>query len=167
MRLDDDEAMFVYASDPLVAEHTSWYPHASIDDSRHFLRSIVDRYAEGQEAGWAITLREDDRLIGTAGFFSWSVANRRAEIGYSLARHLWNQGLMTEAVGAMLRFGFEQMNLNRIEARCKLANLGSARVMEKAGMSFEGVLREHQYAKGVFEDLKLYAILRREWQQST
>lgn len=164
MRFDDDEAMFAYASDPLVAEHTSWYPHISVEQSREHLRVVLDRYAEGQEAGWAICLKDDDRLVGTAGFFSWSVPHRRAEIGYSLARHLWNRGLMTEAVAAMLRFGFEQMNLNRIEARCKPANAGSARVMEKAGMSFEGLLREHQYAKGVFEDLKLYAILRRDGQ---
>jgi ribosomal-protein-alanine N-acetyltransferase len=84
-----------------------------------------------------------------------------------LARRLWNQGLMTEAVREIVRFGFERMNLNRIEARCKIANVGSARVMEKVGLSFEGVLREHQYAKGVFEDLKLYSILRSEWQPPT
>ena len=155
--------MLAYASDPLVAEHTAWYPLTSIEEARQRVQLAVDCYAEGREAGWAIALKEDDRLVGTAGLFGWSTAHRRAEIGYSLARHLWNKGLMTEAVREIVRFGFERMNLNRIEARCKIENVGSARVMEKVGMSFEGVLREHQYAKGAFEDLKLYSILRKEW----
>ena len=163
MRLDDAEAHFAYASDPLVAEHTGWYPYQSVEASRDFLKVMVDRYAAGQEAGWAIALKEDDRLVGTAGFFSWSVPHRRAEVGYSLARWLWNRGLMTEALRAMIDFGFDRMNLNRIEARCKVENAASARVMEKAGMTFEGVLREHQLAKGAFETMKLYSVLRREW----
>ena len=60
-------------------------------------------------------------------------------------------------------FGFEQMSLNRIEARCELPNIGSARVMEKIGMTYEGVLREQMYTKGAYRDVKMYSILRREW----
>src|SRR5207253_2063108 len=109
MRIDDADDMFAYASDPEVAEHVSWYPHGSVDESRRMLTATLERYARGQIAGWAITLRGEDRLVGTGGFATWEVAHDRAEIGYSLARGLWNRGYMTEAVGAIVRFGFERM----------------------------------------------------------
>ncbi len=70
-----------------------------------------------------------------------------------------------EAVRAMIRFGFEMMNLNRVEARCIAENIASARVMEKAGMTFEGILREHMFVKGKYQDLKMYSILRKEWSE--
>ena len=164
MRLDDAEAMFAYASDPRVAEHVDWYPHGSVEESRRFLVAAIERYARGAPVGWAITLRGEDKLVGSAGFFDWAIAHARAEIGYSLAYWLWNRGYMTEAVRALVRFGFERMGLNRIEARCKVVNLASARVLEKAGFRLEGVLRQHQHTKGAFEDMKLYAILREDWQ---
>jgi len=70
---------------------------------------------------------------------------------------------MTEAIRAVIHFGFREMGLNRIEGRCRVDNVASARVMEKAGMEMEGVLRQHVYAKGSFHDMKVYAVLREEW----
>jgi ribosomal-protein-alanine N-acetyltransferase len=87
----------------------------------------------------------------------------RAEIGYVIGRKYWGEGLMTEAVKEVIRFGFERMNLNRIQATCFPENIGSYRVMEKAGMKFEGTLREQMFIKGRFQDLKLYSILRKEY----
>jgi ribosomal-protein-alanine N-acetyltransferase len=87
----------------------------------------------------------------------------RAELGYAIGRAWWGQGLMTEAVVEAIRYGFEELGLNRIEARCLTYNIGSARVMEKAGMTYEGTIREQVFYKGSFDDLKLYSILRREW----
>jgi ribosomal-protein-alanine N-acetyltransferase len=70
---------------------------------------------------------------------------------------------MTEAVRAVIRFGFRTMNLNRIQGRCEVENIASVRVMEKAGMRLEGVLREHEYSAGKYLDIVMYSILRREW----
>lgn len=74
---------------------------------------------------------------------------------------------MPEAVRAVIRFGFVRMGLNRLQARCIAENTASARVMEKAGMSYEGTLRESEYVKGAYRDMKLYSILRRELETST
>ena len=63
----------------------------------------------------------------------------------------------------MATFGFRTMELNRIEARCKIENIASARVMEEVGMRFEGILRQHMFAKGTYHDLKIYSILKEEW----
>jgi len=85
------------------------------------------------------------------------------EIAYALSRKYWRKGLMTEAVKEVIKFGFEKMNLNRIYARCFPENIGSYRVMEKAEMQFEGILRKQMFIKGKFQDMKLYSILRREY----
>lgn len=163
MTLDDAADMYRYASDPEVARYTTWEPHRSIEDSRRFLQLVVDDYEHGDCGSWGVVLKADDRFIGTAGYLWWNRDMARAEIGYSMARDQWGRGLMTEAVSAIIQFGFERMGLNRIEARCDSLNVGSARVMEKCGMVHEGTLREYFKVDGDFRDLQLYAILRREW----
>ncbi|MDQ4002222.1 MAG: GNAT family N-acetyltransferase, partial [Actinomycetota bacterium] len=72
------------------------------------------------------------------------------------------RGLTSEAVRALISFGFEKMNLNRIEVRCIAENVASARVLEKAGMTCEGTLRQREYIKGAYRDIKLYATLKSE-----
>lgn len=89
----------------------------------------------------------------------------RGEIAYALNRAYWGNGYMPEAAAAVLAFGFDTLQLNRIEARCEVDNLPSERVMQKLGMQFEGVLRQHVQVQGRYRDLKLYSILREEWQQ--
>ena len=100
-------------------------------------------------------------MVGACGLVNWEAEHARAEVGFVLSREYWGRGLMAEAVRAMLRFGFERMNLNRIEARCIAENAASARVMEKAGMFYEGTLRQREYIKGAYRDIKLYAILKK------
>lgn len=159
----DAADMFAYASDPAVTRHTSWPAHRSIDESRAQLARVVARYERGEVAGWGLEHRAAGRFIGTAGYLRWDVEDRCAEVGYALSRACWGQGLMTEALRAIVAFGFERMQLNRIEARCNADNIGSYRVMEKAGMTFEGTIRERYLVDGAFIDLRLYSILRREY----
>ena len=159
----DAPDVFAYASDPEVARYTTWEAHRSLDESRDFISYILDLYMNGQVAPWGVILKTSHKLIGTCGFVAWNVTHARAEIGYALGRAYWGQGLMTEAAREVVEFGFERLDLNRIEARCEVPNVASARVMEKLGMSYEGTLREQMYTKGRFCDLKLYSILRREW----
>jgi len=104
--------------------------------------------------------------VGACGFVGWSPEHARAEMGYVLNRRYWGRGLVLEAVRAMISFGFERMDLNRVEARCVAENTASARVMEKAGMAYEGTLRQREFLKGVYRDMKLYAILRGEHHHS-
>lgn len=158
--------LFEAASDPEVARYTSWEPHASPEVSRAVIGRWLLRYREGQAAPWAMEVVAEGTFIGTCGFLSWSIAQARAEIGYAISRRYWNQGLVTEAVREVLRFGFEVMQLNRIQATCEPANTASGRVLEKVGMSYEGTLREYAFDKGAFHDLRMYAVLRQEWFRS-
>ena len=159
----DAEAVFAYASNPEVSRFVVWETHRSIEDTRTFLDLTLQKYEGGGEPDWGIVYKGDGRLVGTCGFVNISREHSRAEIGYVLHRDYWGRGLVPEAVGAMLRYGFERMDLNRIEARCIAENAASARVMQKAGMAREGTMRQRERIKGELRDMELYAVLRDEF----
>jgi ribosomal-protein-alanine N-acetyltransferase len=163
MILGDTEAVFAYASDPEVTRYVIWDAHRTIEDSEIFLRSVAERYENAEVADWGIVYKGNGRFIGGCGIVGWDLENARAEIGYVLSRQYWGQGLMPEAVRAMIAFGFEKMGLNRLEARCITENTASARVMEKAGMLYEGTLRQREFIKGAYRDTKIYSILKSEF----
>lgn len=160
LSLRDARDMFAYAGDPEVARYTTWEPHQSLEDSRRFLRAVLQQRFLGQPVPWGIVELHSGRLLGTAGFVSWRPEQRRAEVGYAIARSHWNQGYVTEAMRRILEFGWREMQLHRIEARCLTENGASERVMQKIGMRYEGILRGQIYFKGQFRDVKMYAILR-------
>lgn len=163
MRLEDAEAMFAYASDSEVTRYVIWSTHRTVEDSRAFLDLTISNYASGEGLDWGIVYKGDEKFIGTCGFVNHDPEHSRAEIGYVLARRYWGRSLAPEAVRAMIRFGFEHMDLNRIEARCIAGNTASARVMEKARMTYEGTLREREKIQGKLRDMKMYSVLRREY----
>ena len=159
----DEADVFAYASDPEVARLVPWEAHCSLDDTRRFLRGVLERYARGEPDVWAIAEKASGRVIGTIRMGEYRVQHGRASVGYALARSYWNRGLTTEALRAVLRFGFDVVGLNRILAVCYPENPASARVMEKVGMTYEGTLRDAAFEKGRYRSLKVYAILRREY----
>jgi [ribosomal protein S5]-alanine N-acetyltransferase len=163
MAPSDAEAVFAYASDPEVTRYVIWETHRSIEDSRAFLELESSKRESGGEPEWGIVYKGDHRFIGTCGIVSWDPDHARAELGYVLSRDYWGRGLMAEAVRAVISFCFQRMNLHRIEARCTAENAASARVMEKAGMTHEGTLRQREVIKGAYRDMELYAILKGEF----
>ena len=160
MNMGDAEDIFEYSQDPQVSQHVLWDAHASIAESKAYLRYILRQYRNNEPSSWGIVLKQSKKLIGTIGYMWWNQQNRASEVGYSLSRAYWNHGYMTEALRATLSFGFEQMHLYRIEAQHEVDNPASGRVMEKVGMQKEGVLRGRLYNKGKNVDVSLYAILR-------
>ena len=155
--------VFEYASVPEIAEHVMWQHHRSKADSMHFLRVVVQQYQNGTPSPWGIVYKENNKLIGTGGFHLWNFEHRKAEIGYALSAAYWNKGIMTEVLKVMIKFGFENLNLNRIEALCKVGNLASERVMQKCGMMLEGIFRQQIFVKEKFHDLKMYSILKSDF----
>lgn len=156
----DERDMYRYASDPEVARHVLWDAHESPRQTRAALRSALRQYRNGSPSSFAVERRSDRRMIGTIGFMWINCEHRSGEVGYSLARDCWNQGYATEALSAVLRFGFETLRLQRVEAMCEVDNPASARVMEKCGMTYEGTLRSRVFNKGRYSDVRLYAALR-------
>jgi len=161
--LNDASDMFEYASNPEVSEYTMWSTHTSIEDTKYFLQSLTKMYKRRELVDWGIVHKAEKKFIGTCGFVEWSMTHSRAEIGYALSRRYWGEGYMSEAVNAIIEFGFREMLLNRIIGRCEVNNIASARVMEKVGMQLEGILRQQLFVKGRYWDLKIYSILREEF----
>jgi ribosomal-protein-alanine N-acetyltransferase len=165
LRLSDASDMFEYARDHDVSKYTLWEPHSSIDETNRIIEGFIKSYQKGEIENWAIEYRENAKLIGTCGYFFWIPEYARAEIQYALSKDYWGKGLMTEALHAILDFGFNKMELNRIEAKCMVENAASEKVMQRLGMKYEGILREYVFAKSRFYDLKSYAILKKEWME--
>ncbi|MEQ8820146.1 MAG: GNAT family protein [Sumerlaeia bacterium] len=171
LQLTDAEAVYAYGQDINVARYTSWPQHESIEDAKRFLHRVTESYRAGEPSPWGVCIKNssDGRVIGTAGFLNWNRPHARAEIGFALDKSFWGQGFTTESVRLIIRFGFETMGLNRIEGLCMVANRSSARVMEKAGMTYEGILRSHQRVAitkedSRYQDMKIYSILRSDWE---
>ncbi|MBW3584991.1 MAG: GNAT family N-acetyltransferase [Cyanobacteria bacterium 0813] len=161
--LNDASDMFEYASNPEVSQYTMWSTHTSIEDTKYFLQSLTKMYKRRELVDWGIVHKAEKKFIGTCGFVEWSMTHSRAEIGYALSRRYWGEGYMSEAVNAVIEFGFREMSLNRIMGRCEVHNIASALVMEKVGMQMEGILRQHLFVKDRYWDLKIYSILREEF----
>jgi [ribosomal protein S5]-alanine N-acetyltransferase len=161
--IEDAEAVFRNSSDPQVARFLGRDPDASLEVSLKRVQSCVDALKEHTGIRWAITLRGDPTLLGTVGFWKWNKPSFYAEIGYELGPAHWNKGYMTEAVRAALAFGFEHMDLNRVEANTDPDNLASRRVVEKLGFTHEATLRQNWFYAGKFLDSVIYGLLKSEF----
>ncbi len=159
----DSEDMFAYARDPAVSEFLLWQPHESEAYTRRYLNYLQSRYRSGDFHDWAVVWRESGRMIGTCGFTQFNLEANSAEIGYVLARPYWGIGIAPEAARAVLRFGFRELRLHRIEAHYMIGNDRSRRVMEKIGMRFEGVRRDSLHVKGRYVSVGVYSILEDEF----
>ncbi len=160
----DLTALFELFSDPEVAHFTDTGPFQSIDDATEVMDWFIGIFAQELGMRWGLALKSDEgSMVGTTGFNRWSRGNSTAEIGYDLARNQWGKGLMTEALEAMLSFGFTRMALNRTEADVTSGNDASVRVLEKLGFVYEGTLRQRGYWKGGYHDLQYFGLLREDW----
>ncbi|MGP7818671.1 GNAT family N-acetyltransferase [Niallia sp. 01092] len=161
--LEDLDDMYAYGSDDDVTKYVTWDTHQTLSDTKGFLQFVLNQYHNKKVAPLGIEYKESGELIGTVDFVWWKPYHRSAEIGYVLSKDYWGRGIMTEAVKELIKFGFEKMDLIRIQARCFTENIGSERVMQKTGMSFEGIMRKGMLIKGKHQDLKTYSILREEF----
>lgn len=163
LSLHDASDYFDFASDPIVSKQTLWDRHETIDDTIKYLVNVLSKYESRQAYRWGIIYKPLNKLIGRTGLIRWSVPHQSAEIGFAIASEQWNEGIITEATSEIIKYGFEKLDLNRIEGRCNYNNFGSSRVMEKLGMRYEGTLRQQLKIKEQFIDQKVYSIIRDEY----
>jgi [ribosomal protein S5]-alanine N-acetyltransferase len=163
-RVDDENGIHAYASDPEVVRLMKWGPNTP-EQSRAFLQMVLTTQDQWPRpfVELAIELKGDGRMIGSIGLRVKDERNRAADIGYVLAREDWGRGYMTEAARAILNVAFRQLDLHRVWATCNPRNHASYRVMEKLGMRREGHFREGAMEKGEWRDSYLYAVLAEEW----
>lgn len=156
----DLDAVQAYAGDPEVSRYMIWGPNDPAATQAFLTEAILQARAVPRTAfDVAVTLLGSGELVGGARIAILDSAHRRGDIGYVLRREVWGQGLGTEIARLLCRFGFEELQLHRIEATCDPRNVASRRVLEKAGMRPEGVRRDDFFVRGSWRDSLLLAVL--------
>lgn len=143
-----------------VADRTQATPHPYEDGmAENWIAAHEQQFQQGIGCIFAIVRKADGVLVASVSFISIEPKCSRAELGYWLGKPYWNQGYATEAAGALIKFGFEVLNLNRIFGEHLSRNPASGRVMAKIGMQHEGTLCKHATKWGVFEDVEVWGLL--------
>jgi len=145
---------------PEIAATTLYVPFPyDRDDAASWIVTHEPAAELGRAINWAICDRETGEVMGTIGLEIQGY-HHRGMLGYWLGVPYWSKGIMSEAARAVVRYGLDTLGLHRIEATCMPHNIGSSRVMEKAGMRYEGTLRDYYRKDDGFTDAAMYAILR-------
>jgi [ribosomal protein S5]-alanine N-acetyltransferase len=162
----DLQGVHSYASDLEVVRHLPFGPNSEEETKNYLQRELkLQRQQPRHHFALAVTLKDNKQFIGACRLSVTNTEKQEGSLGYCLAKEFWGQGYATEAVGKLINFGFQQLNLHRIFAICEPKNVVSMRVLVKSGMRQEGYLREYEWVKGEWRDMLLYAMLEREWIQ--
>ena len=162
-RRSDAADVLVFRGDPIVQKYDDPIIHTEAE-ALSFIEELHSEYSNQEGISWAVTLKTQDIVIGSFGLHHWNQYHCRAEAGYGLARAYWGQGIGSEALGAIVAFGFDQMNLNRIYARTIADNHESVRLLTRFGFQLEGVQRQHSWEDdGRFHDSAIYGLLADEF----
>ncbi|MFP4563458.1 MAG: GNAT family N-acetyltransferase [Bacteroidota bacterium] len=160
--LDDAKLIQKYAGDKEIAKMTLNIPHPYEDGmAEEWINTHFDDYNNGKSLTLAITNKKEKYLIGAIGL-RLNKKYEHAELGYWIGKKYWNNGYCTEAAKGIIKYGFNEMNLNRIYASHLKKNPASGRVMEKVGMKYEGLFREHVKKWGDFQDLVYNGIIKKD-----
>lgn len=186
--LDDAEDVFQFRRDYEVVRYNSGVVFASVDQATELISSMIEDYDKKKSVRWGITipssheplpsLQESDTdttqaavslplpVRGMVGFNYWNQGDHRASVGLELHRDFWGTGLMTEALTEVIKFGFDRMKLNRIEADVSVYNDKSLALLKRLLFVVEGVEREQYYEDGKYHDLVKLSLLKRDWDQA-
>lgn len=161
---EDAQAMYDnWASDPEVTKYLTWPTHENVDTSAWVLGDWVERYGNEDYYVWAIVLKENGKA--PIGSISAEIQNDKidkAHIGYCIGRRWWRRGITSETLRAVIDFLFDEVGVQRVEARHDANNPNSGAVMRKCGMKYEGMLRRSDWNNQGICDACWYAVLRDE-----
>lgn len=158
--LDDADAMYRnWASDPEVTKYLMWPTHESVAVSRQVLSDWVSHYQEENYYQWAIVPKELGQPIGSIAVVHLHDRIGKAEVGYCMGKAWWRRGIMTEALGAVIQFLFDEVGINRVESCHDPNNPHSGAVMAKCGMRLKGTHRQASFNNQGLCDLNWYAIV--------
>ena len=164
----DAPSIQCFASAREVADTMISIPHPYPDgEAEQYVSRQLAEFEVGHSVAFVIELKSEKVLCGMIEIRDIEQEHSQAELSFWLAVEVWGQGIMSEALKSMLRFGFKDLNLNRLYAYHMVRNPGSGKVLQKNGFVQEGVLRQRVCKWGVFEDVKLWAILRKDWHGET
>jgi ribosomal-protein-alanine N-acetyltransferase len=135
-------------------------PIKNLCEAEEMIKELDSSFLKKEGIRWGIVIKISNRLIGSGGIWRIMKDHLRGEIGYELSPDYWRQGIMFEALTAVLKFGFEKMNLHTIEANIDPENTASEKLLEKLGFKKEGHTTESYYFNGIFTDTAIYSLVR-------
>lgn len=166
-RVEDAETLYQYAKDPAVGPIAGWPPHASVEDSREIIESVLS--APGT---FAVCLKEDDRPVGCVGLTVGAASNldlsdTEGEIGYWIGVPFWGRGLIPEAVKALIRYGFQELGLEKLWCGYFEGNVKSKRAQEKCGFVYHHTIRDIEWKlMGDIRTEHVTCLTREDWVRS-
>ena len=162
----DAKAFFAIKSDREVMDFYGDEIHQSLEETYTLIQQLHDSYDRHEALFWGITLKGQDTIIGSCAFIAFNPDFHYAEIGYELNRAYWRQGIIAEAISAILTYGFTELQLHRIEAVTDPRNTPSQNLLLKLGFTYEGNLRERFFFRNQFLDAHYFGLLQNEWLKS-
>jgi ribosomal-protein-alanine N-acetyltransferase len=163
LRIEDSFDVFNYFSKDEVTEFYDLDSFIEQKQAEQLINNWNDRFLKSEGIRWGITRKNEDRIIGTCGFHNWSKEHFKSEIGYELAPEFWHQGIMFEALKAIIKYGFEELEINRIEAFIDPGNISSRKLLNKSGLIEEGTLRDYFLEKNRFVDAVILSIIKKQY----
>lgn len=156
----DAPALLVQRSDPRIGRYLDREPDTTLAQTSALIERIRQSAADNLGVTWGLVRPgEEHTLLGTIGFWRLIPEHHRAEIGYGLVPEYWQQGLMSEAMAAVLDFGFRHLHLHSVEANVNPNNLASRKLLEKHGFVQEAYFRQNYFFRGQFLDSIIYSLL--------
>lgn len=158
---EDTDAIYAIFSDDEVTRYYDLVTMRRRKEAEELIDFFDQRFESESMIRWGITRKADDVVIGTCGYVL--LHKHRGEIGYDLRRSEWRKGIMSEAIDAIVDFGFHEMGLQRVEALVMPENVASARLLRKLGFTEEGTLRDYDHFKSAFHDMRCFSLLKQEY----
>jgi len=156
-----------WLSDPEVQNNYGEIACNNIEEAEQLVKKWIFLYQNREFYKWTIILKETEESIGQIAFYLVDSKNQRADIEYCIGQSYWSNGYATEALKAVIDYAFKRICLNRVQALHRSKNPLSGKVMQKAGMKYEGTLRQYLIHKNEFDDCIMYAIIRQEWEYNS
>ena len=164
-RTEDAQAMYGnWAGDLEVTKYLRWPHHADVEASKSIIDDWVSHYEENDFYNWAIVLKESGMPVGSIGVVQKDDAVKMVHIGYCIGKKWWGQGITAEALKMLRSYFFNEVGVNRIEARHDPENPNSGKVMVKCGFRYEGTQREADWNNQGICDASYYAVLAKDFE---
>ena len=161
--IEDSAAMYKnWASDEEVTRYLTWPAHPNQEISKIVIGDWITSYSNENYYNWAIVLKDKKETIGSISVVHMNEAVSKVHIGYCIGKTWWHRGITSEALKAVMDFLFEEVDVNRIEARHDPRNPNSGKVMKKCGMKYEGTLHSSDWNNQGICDACYYALLKSE-----
>ena len=164
----DEDAQFMFdnwSSDDEVTKYMNWPTHKDIYEAETVMQGWTKRYSDKNFYHWAIVDKNENQPAGSVSVISCDETVGKVEMGYCIGKKWWYKGIMAEALDAAINYLFNEVGVNRIQARHDTNNPNSGRVMQKCGMRYEGTMRKSDRTNNGICDIAYYAILAEEYKK--